>query len=64
MKVKRSKQRTFGQHHRINSEDDDNRIFSKDRWPIPLSSTKFLNVNLELREHTLWKHLPNTNNIL
>jgi hypothetical protein len=34
-----------GPHHRMNAEDDDNRIFSKDRWPIPLHDTRFLQVN-------------------
>jgi hypothetical protein len=29
----------------MNAEDDDNRIFSKDRWPLPLRETKFVNVN-------------------
>ena len=29
----------------MNLEDDDMRIFSKDRWPIPLRDTSFLNVN-------------------
>ena len=29
----------------MNAEDDDNRIFSKDRWPLPLRDTKFINVN-------------------
>jgi hypothetical protein len=32
-------------HHRMNAEEDDNRIFSKDRWPMPLRDTKFLNAN-------------------
>ena len=31
-------------HHRMNLEDEDNRRFSKDRWPIPLRDTKFLSV--------------------
>jgi hypothetical protein len=29
----------------MNLEEDDARIFSKDRWPIPLRDTAFLNVN-------------------
>ena len=29
----------------MNAEEDDNRIFSKDRWPIPLADTKFLNIH-------------------
>ncbi len=44
-KIKRSKQKTQSMHHRMNMEEDDNRIFSKDRWPLPLRDTKFLNVN-------------------
>jgi hypothetical protein len=34
-----------GPHHRMNAEEDDNRIFSKDRWPLPLKDVRFLNVN-------------------
>lgn len=45
-KVKKSNYRSSqGFHHRMNAEEDDNRIFSKDRWPIPLRDTNFLNVN-------------------
>ena len=32
-------------HHKMNSEEEDTRIFSKDKWPIPLRDVKFLNVN-------------------
>ena len=35
----------MGPHHRMNAEEDDNRVYSKDRWPIPLRDTNFLNVN-------------------
>jgi hypothetical protein len=34
-----------GPMHRMNSEEEDNRIFSKERWPLPLRDVKFLNVN-------------------
>lgn len=46
-KVKRSRQVQMGagQQHRMNLEEDDNRIFSKDRWPIPLADTRFTQVN-------------------
>jgi hypothetical protein len=29
----------------MNAEEDDNRIFSKDRWPMPLRDENFLNLN-------------------
>ncbi len=29
----------------MNAEEDDNRIFSKDRWPLPLRDVRFLNIN-------------------
>jgi len=29
----------------MNAEEEDNRIFSKDRWPLPLSDVRFLNIN-------------------
>lgn len=32
----------------MNSEVEDPRTFSKDRWPIPLFDTKFLNVSANM----------------
>jgi hypothetical protein len=29
----------------MNAEEEDNRIFSKDRWPLPLPDVRFLNIN-------------------
>ena len=30
--------------HRMNLEESDTRVISKDRWPLPLFDTRFLNV--------------------